>query len=141
MERQVALGGGDDAGFTLAEIVVSMLLFSLLAMAFFPVVLRTSEAAAAGTTLSTASRLVSKHMERVRAAPISTCPPTDPQPSGTVVESVTDGRGNELQVWAKFDGPCTASGLARYVVTVTKSSAPGVPLASATTLIMLEPLP
>lgn len=128
-----------DSGFTLTEMIVSMLLLAVVSLAFYPVVLHSTEAAARGTTTSTATRLMSKQLERLRATPLTSCPAVGPEPLGTMVDTVTDARGVQLQAWTKREGTCTTG--ARYVISITRSSAPSSPLATATTFVALEPLP
>ena len=131
--------GAREEGFSLAEILGSMVILAVLALAFLPVAMHTAQAAAGGTTLSTATRLVSKQLELVRATPLTTCPPAGAEPIGSLVETVTDPRGVELQTWTKFEGTCSSNGLIRYVVTVTRSSAPGTPVATASTFVTVQP--
>ena len=126
----------DDSGFTVVEMLVAMVLLAVVALAFFPVVLQSTQAAASDTTLATATRLVSKQMEVIRATPLTACPAPGAEPLGSLVETMTDPRGVELQTWAKFEGTCTPTGLARYVVSVTRSSAPTT---AAAALVVLEP--
>lgn len=129
----------DEGGFSLIEMVVSMAVLAAVALAFLPLLARTTSAAATAGTLTTATELVSKQLERVRATPLSTCPAADPQPLGTPVgPPVKDGRGVELQTWGKVDGTCSSTGVVRYVVSVTGPGA-GAPLATATTLLLVDP--
>jgi len=52
-----------DAGFGLIEIVVSMFLLALLAVAFAPVLISAIRASAANTTTATATQLVNERMQ------------------------------------------------------------------------------
>src|SRR3712207_4671055 len=92
-----------ESGFSLVEVVVAVMLFAVTAMAFFPLVARTSTAAGNASTVASASRMVSSELERVRARPLTTCPAVGPEPLGNPVGSpVTDGRGVVLQTWGRF---------------------------------------
>lgn len=103
------LVGDREGGFSLVEVVVAMVLLSIVSLAFLPLVARATQAAASGSQLASASRLVSQQMELVRAAPPTTCPAAGPEPLGTSTGEILDGpRGVRLQTWTKFVGPCSA---------------------------------
>ncbi len=128
---------GSDEGFSLIEMVVSMVLLALIAMAFLPLVTQATQAAASGSTLTTATRLVSDQMEQRRATPLTACPATSTDANGTLVSTMTALGGVELQTRTRYEGMCTDPGVVRYVVWVTRSNAPTVPVASSTTLVMV----
>lgn len=52
-----------DAGFGLIEVVVSMFLLALLAVAFAPVLISSIQVSAANTTAATATQLVNERMQ------------------------------------------------------------------------------
>ena len=127
----------DDSGFSLIEMVVSMVLLAVIAMAFLPLVTRTATAAARGATLVTATQLVSEQMEAVRQSAAPVCPPDR---NGAVETTATDGRGVVLQVRTdRVDvrGSCAAgsSGLVRFTAWVTRSTEPTVAVTTASTLV------
>jgi prepilin-type N-terminal cleavage/methylation domain-containing protein len=128
----------DDAGFGLIEVVISMVLLCVIALAFLPLVARATQAAASGSQLAAASRLVSEEMELVRTRSYTTCPPLGPEPLGTSPgEPLVGPRGVRLRTWTKFVGPCSAPGTVRYVVSVTADPAPSKVIASASTIVFV----
>lgn len=56
----------NSAGFGLIDIVVSMFLLALLAVAFLPALLQSAEASAVNTTMARANQLVASEMENLR---------------------------------------------------------------------------
>ena len=125
--------GTQEAGFTLAEVIVSMVLLGLLAMAFLPLALRTTTAVAGGTALTTATRVAGEQMEVIRADPVASCR-TDDQ--WRVVGTMTDPRGVQLQTRTRTTGTCP--GLVRYDVSVSRVTAPAMELAGASTLVLVS---
>ncbi|WNB87379.1 prepilin-type N-terminal cleavage/methylation domain-containing protein [Cellulomonas sp. ATA003] len=128
-ERRSRADAG-EAGFSLVEVIVAMVLLGVIAMAFLPLVARSVAAARTGATVATASRMVADEMEAVRAT--ATCP-TD-ENNASPVRTVTDPRGVVLQARTDVVGECS-SGLVRFTVQVARATAPTEPLATATTLV------
>ena len=126
-----------EDGFTLVEMVVSMVLLGILAAAFLPMVTQAMYSAASGSTVATATRLVSDQLETVRATPLTSCPTTSTDPHGTVVATTQALAGVELQTRTRYEGTCTDPGIVRYVVWVTRAEAPTVPVATSTTIVMV----
>ena len=56
-----------EGGFGIIEIVVSMLLLGLMAMAFLPLLVQSLRVSVTNTTLATATQLVAQEMEELRA--------------------------------------------------------------------------
>ncbi|TFD15304.1 hypothetical protein E3T26_07340 [Cryobacterium sp. TMT1-21] len=104
-----------ERGFGVIEIVVSMLLLSLLAIAFLPLLIKSLQVSVANATTATASQLVSKHMEQARAAG-DTCSAITAFVGSTLPE-VTDSRGMRYQSTRTIVVPCPAT-LADYPGTV-----------------------
>ncbi|MGX5682078.1 type IV pilus modification PilV family protein [Schumannella luteola] len=93
-----------DEGLGLIEIVVSMLLLAILAIAFVPLLVQGIKASARNTTLATATQLVAERMQLAQAAgPVC----ANVAALGGVT-TVTDPRGVELQV-TTTTGLCDAS--------------------------------
>lgn len=59
---------GDDRGFGLVEIVISMFLLTLLAAAFLPLLVQGLKQSAANATLATATQLANDQIELARSA-------------------------------------------------------------------------
>ena len=131
-----------EHGFGMIEIVVSMFLIALIAIAFIPVLIQGVRISVANTSVATATQLVSQDMERARArgtncAELRTF-------ADEVLSPVVDKRGVSFQ--ADRD-PITCTGTSadypktvpfRVVVTETGSS---VVLASAATLLLVKWVP
>lgn len=83
-----------DEGLGLIEIVVSMLMLAILAIAFLPLLVEGLKLSARNTTLATATQLVSERMQLAQAAGPE-C--TDVAALGGV-STFTDPRGVELEV-------------------------------------------
>lgn len=84
-----------DRGLGLLEIVISMFLISLIAIAFVPVLMAGLQASQANSTTATAVRLVAQGIDEVRAAEPSTCAELATLGS---VRTVIDGQGETLQL-------------------------------------------
>lgn len=98
-----AIRSSED-GLGLIEIVVSMLMLAILAVAFLPLLVEGLKLSARNTTLATATQLVAEQMQLAQAAG-PTCA-TVAALQG--VQTFTDGRGVELQV-TTTTGLCEAN--------------------------------
>ncbi|TFC56941.1 MULTISPECIES: prepilin-type N-terminal cleavage/methylation domain-containing protein [unclassified Cryobacterium] len=132
----------DDRGFGMIEIVVSMFLIALIAMAFIPVLVQGMRLSVVNTSVATATQLVSQNMEQARArgtncADLRTF-------AAEAISPVVDKRGVSFQ---PTRDPITCTGtIADYPKTVpfqvkvTESGSSAV-LASASTLILVKWVP
>lgn len=121
-----------EHGFGLIEIVISMFLLALLAMAFLPVLVQGVKQSAANATLATATQLVQQSVESARSQ--TTCTGVT-----STSNSVFDSRGVSLTINRVVGGTCPLLGYPRTVpvtVTVTRT-ATGAVVSSATTLIFV----
>jgi type II secretory pathway pseudopilin PulG len=130
----------DESGLGLVEVIVAMVLLAMFAMSFLPLLARSAGAAATGTTVVTAGRLVSDQMEQVRATGSVSCPADN---DDAVIDTLTDPRGVVLQVRTDvvlIEGSCAGGqkALLRFEASVTRSTAPTVDVAAATTLIAVS---
>ncbi|TFB48430.1 prepilin-type N-terminal cleavage/methylation domain-containing protein [Cryobacterium tagatosivorans] len=130
-----------EDGFGLIEIVVSMFLLALLAVAFLPLLITSMKTTVKNSTIATATQLVSQQMEQARAAG-DTCTALtaygNPSPA---LAAVTDARGNSYQAARAVEVcPTLATAYPRTArVTVTVSVAgSAVPAQTATTLVYLK---
>lgn len=122
-----------EDGLGLIEIVVSMFLLALTALALLPLLIQGVQASAKNSTTASATQLVSQQVEQARQA-ATTC-----QSLRTfglaAVASVTDPRGVVLQP-VRTVGTCPASypGTVTFTASVTSD---GDTLATATTRILV----
>jgi type II secretory pathway pseudopilin PulG len=123
-----------ESGIGLIEIVVSMFLIALLAMAFLPLLIQSLKATTTNTSVASATQLVSQQLERVRTvgatcSAITSFASTDPAP-------VTDDRGVVLSIDRQLVGACptTFPGTIGFRVVV---SADGESLSDAATRILV----
>jgi prepilin-type N-terminal cleavage/methylation domain-containing protein len=125
---------GGEAGFSLIEIMVSMLLLAVLAVAILPTLVGSLKNAAMNATLATATGLVNQQLESARSHIPSTC--------RSLVASdftLTDSRGVEMRV-ARTVASCPAAGYPRAIsvtVAVTRVDS-GAAISSAGTLVFVE---
>lgn len=94
----------DDSGLGLIEIVVSMLMLAILAIAFLPLLVEGLKLSARNTTLATATQLVAERIQLAQAAG----PACASVAALGGVQSFTDGRGIDLQV-TTTTGLCESS--------------------------------
>lgn len=131
MNRTAPDAATDESGFGIVEIVVSMFLLALLAVAFLPLLITGMKSTVRNSTIATASQLLDQHIGAVRGlAP--TCDAIsafDDMP----VPSTTDARGSVFQpVRTVFACPTTYPGTVRVRVQINAS---GDTLAEAVTLV------
>ena len=126
--------GSAEAGIGLIEIVVSMFLIALLAMAFLPLLIQSLKATTTNTSASIATQLVGQQLEQLRTvtttcAAVTTFLATDPAP-------VSDDRGVILTIDRQLVGACptTYPGTVKVRVSVTSG---GETLSEASTLVMV----
>ena len=124
----------DESGLGLIEIVVSMFLIALLAMAFLPLLISSLKSTRINTSSAAATQLVSQQLEQLRLIPgtcaaVTSFTSADPAP-------VTDARGVVLSIDRQLVGTCPASypGTVKVRVVVTD---PGGTSSEATTLVMV----
>jgi len=68
MSAQNAQGSGDDAGFGIAEALVAILLFGILAVALVPPIILALQVSARSTVIATASQVANERIELARAS-------------------------------------------------------------------------
>jgi len=131
-----------EAGFGLIEIVISMLLLGLLAIAFLPLLITSMQSSARSSTVATATQMLDQELGLVRAAG-DTCLALTTFGSSPAIAATSDARGASYQrAHSVSSCPSGAANYPRTVsVTVTVSiSAPGATFSpvSATTLVYLR---
>lgn len=130
-----------DAGFSLIEIVVSMFILGLLAIALIPLLIQGIKQSAQSAAVASATQLVNSQLDLARAQS-PTCSGVIGAPSAPV-GSASDYRGVPLQLTATT-GACptpvpttTAPGTISYTVKVVRLDT-GKTLAQASTLIYVN---
>jgi type II secretory pathway pseudopilin PulG len=131
-----------DSGFGMIEIVVSMFLLALIALAFIPVLIQGVRISAVNTSIATATQLVSQNMEQAGSRGTS-CADLRSF-AAEVVSPTVDKRGVSFKT---VRDPITCTGTSAdypktvpFRVTVTETGSSKV-LASAATLILVKWVP
>jgi type II secretory pathway pseudopilin PulG len=129
----------EESGFGMIEIVISMFLLALLAIAFLPLLVQGVRQSAVNSSLAAATQLVNNEMELARSR--TTCSSLT-----ATTFSVVDSRGLTLQLSRTVGGTCPAATVppaaptypmtVPVTVTVTRTDT-GAVLSSATTLIFV----
>ena len=128
-----AAGADDQSGIGLIEIVVSMFLIALLAMAFLPLLITSLKSTRVNSSSAAATQLVSQQLAQLRILP-ATCASTE-QFRDAIVDPVTDARGVVLTTQRIVDDcPASLPGTVRVRVVVTDSDGTS---SEATTLFMV----
>lgn len=124
----------DDEGLGMIEIVVSMFMIALLAVAFLPVLITGIKATASNAVAATATQLANQAIESARTGSYANCTALN-----ALAESsfTSDGRGGQLQVIRVVT--CVAGDGQPETITVVVREADGeqTVLARATTLVRL----
>ena len=120
----------DDRGFGLVEIVVSMLILAVLAIAFLPLLITGLKISASSTTLATATQLVSEKMQLAQ----SKGPVCADVAAVAGTADLTDPRGVVLRVQTTT-GTCTAGTTTVTVATSVTRLDTSELIASATTIV------
>lgn len=138
--RQAQTVSNDD-GFTLVEVVVSIIVLALISLALLPLLIQGIKQSAQAAAIASAVQLANSQVDLARAQ-TTTCSAIAATPSVTVSPSETY-RGVPL-VLTKTVGTCpspapttSAPGTIRFTATVTRSDTSET-LASVTTLILVN---
>lgn len=122
-----------DLGLGLIEIVISMFLLALLALAFAPVLIASVRSSDANTTVATATQLVNERMQIAQANGPSCS--NVASLAGTV--SLTDPRGVTINVVTTVATCPTEVGTVEVESIATRTDTNAV-IAQATTLVFVE---
>lgn len=124
-----------DGGFTLVEVIVSMVLLGLASLLVLPVVVTGMKAGVANRDIATAAQLADAELDRARsaAATLSGCPAVVAAHSGSMVANPVG-----YTVRDAVTGTCTTGGLLTVRVTVTSSADPSRS-ATAVTQVVVGP--
>lgn len=140
MERTPDKGAENrDAGFGLVEIVVSMSLLALLAVAFLPLLIESLRVSVTNSKVATANQILSEQLDAI-ALVDRTCAAFDAFESA-VIPTVTDERGTVYQADREVTGCVPASYPAAVTVVLTVSIVGDATIGSrATTTAIVERL-
>ncbi|SFN93026.1 hypothetical protein [Mycetocola miduiensis] len=134
MKNTTQGAAADDSGLGIVEIVVSMFLLALLAMAFLPLLIQGMTASVKSATVATASQLLNQQLDLVRAVPPN-CAAVQAF-DDAVVPSTTDARGTAFQpVREVLACPASYPGVVNVKVMVKEGADV---LAEAVTLVYVE---
>lgn len=137
--RRVTVRAADDAGFGLVEIVVSMFLLALLAVAFLPLLIESLRVSVTNSKVATANQILSEQLDAIALVP-RTCAAFDAFES-VAIPTVTDERGAVYQADRDVTGCTPASYPAPVTVVLTVSVVGDTSIgARATTTAIVESL-
>jgi type II secretory pathway pseudopilin PulG len=125
-----------EGGFGMIEIVVSMFMLALLAIAFLPVLVQGIRTSESNARLATATQLVNQSIELARSTDFASCAALQNFASTIITEP--DGRGGELKVTRQVSCDATNADPERVLVTVTPTLEPANELARAITFVLLS---
>lgn len=123
----------DDEGFGLVEIVVSMFILALLAMAVLPILVQGLKQSSSNATLATGTQLVNQQLQLAQAKG-PTCTNVE---SAAGTQQLTDPQGVQLQVTTTV-GSCPAGTGTVSVVASAVRQDDGATIASASTLVFVK---
>jgi prepilin-type N-terminal cleavage/methylation domain-containing protein len=129
---------GEDAGFSIIEIVVSMFILAIIAVAALPLLIQGLQVTSLNATRSTATQLVHDQLELARAQD-STCS-TIAALNGDA-PSATDPRGAVMKITRSISACPSAASAYPTTVTMTvtvRRQTTGVALSTATTRIYVK---
>lgn len=110
---------GDDAGFGLVELVVSMFLLALLAVAFLPLLIESLRVSVVNAKVATATQILNEQLDAIALLP-RTCAAFNAF-EGATIPTVTDSRGTVYQATRDVTGCTPASYPAAVTITLTVS--------------------
>lgn len=139
IDRREPATSSDDSGFGLVEIVVSMFLLALLAVAFLPLLIESLRVSVTNSKVATANQILSEQLDAIALVP-RTCAAFDAFESAAI-PNVTDERGTIYQADRDVTGCAPASYPASVTIVLTVSivGEPGIG-SRATTFAIVESL-
>lgn len=119
IDRRTTVATANDEGFGLVEIVVSMFLLALLAVAFLPLLIESLRVSVTNSKVATANQILSEQLDEIALVP-RTCAAFDAFES-VAIPTVTDERGTVYQADREVTGCAPASYPAPVTVVLTVS--------------------
>lgn len=132
---------GRDSGLGLIEIIISMFLISLLAIAFIPVLVSALRASELNSTVATATRLVAQAIDDARTRGAADCAAAQLL---NATRDTVDAQGVTLRVVTSVPPTSSCTNLSTIRVTVVAfdlADEARTPIADARTLIYLDGTP
>lgn len=125
-----------ELGFGLVEIVISMFLLALLAVAFLPLLIDSLRVSVVNSKVATANQILSEQLDAI-ALVDRTCTAFDAFESATI-PTVTDARGTVFQADREVTGcaPSSYPGMVTIVLTVVVVGEPNIGSRATTTAIV-----
>ncbi|MDH6179893.1 Tfp pilus assembly protein PilV [Microbacteriaceae bacterium SG_E_30_P1] len=133
----------DESGLGLIEIVVSMFLIALIAIAFLPFLINSYGTTRTNTTLATATQLLDQQFDQLRQLSTRNCAglTTFKNRADTTLDRVVDTERNvTLTVSRTFACPSNAAqtGSEKMTISILDSTS-GRVVTSASTIVFVEP--
>jgi len=140
LDREASLNRAQ--GFGIIEVLISLALLSIISVAFVPLLLNSMKSASGNTTIATATQIVNREIEGVRAvrSPTATAPSCYDvtQYLQATLAAVVDPRGVVLHPqWDATTCPSNYPGTVRARVSVSRSGQL-TPVAQAVTLVFVK---
>jgi len=125
-----------DAGMSLVEVVVAMLLLAVVVIAMLPLLINGVRGQAANATRTSAIQLVAERMELAAASG----PDCASVLALAAVRSATDADGRAITVTTSVSGTCPASGSSGTLTVVARvvADATGAQLAGSVTQVYVR---
>ncbi|PPL20056.1 type IV pilus modification PilV family protein [Microterricola pindariensis] len=130
--------GSDERGFGLVEILVSMLLLSIIAVAFLPLLIQAMKTSQLNATVATATQMVNEQLNTARAD-ISSCA-TLTIFAGAALAPTTDPRGIVLTPHRAITSGCPVSAVypATGTIKVWVTDGAGAVISQTVSLVLLK---
>lgn len=142
IDETAARAAPHDEGFGLVEIMVAMMMFAVLSVAFLPLLIQGLQLSADNATRATATQILHDRLEAARVQSVK-CTEVRAALNTVVVSPTEDPRGIQFQVTTTVPACPTAAasypGTIKVTVEVRRMDSLGAtPLASATTLVFVK---
>ena len=107
----------DESGISLIEVVVSMFMIALLALAFLPFLIRSYQVSGTNSTLSTATQVLNKEFDQLRLLQPANCAQLTSF-RDSVVQAKDTARNVTLKVQRTFSCPTTTNQTGTQTMTI-----------------------
>lgn len=130
--------GADERGFGVIEILVSMVLLGIIAIAFLPLLIQAMKTSQLNTTVATATQMVNEQLDTARSD-VSSCA-TLSIFGGAALAPTTDPRGIVLTPRRAIVAGCPVSGVypATGTIKVWVTDSTGAVISETVALVLLK---